>query len=140
MTDQTKPKWPWPGDTDLQKARRLANSTLTMLVKVDPEGAELLMAQAHLYELTWFGPTPVINDPEDAVTTLEAAQLMHVKPQTIRLWACTPHPDPERAAAGETLLRRFKWLGRERTYLVRDLYEAQRLAKRERAANGGEAA
>lgn len=134
MTDQqTKPRWPWAGDTELQKARRLANSALTMLAKVDPESAELLVDQAHLYGESWLGPGLVINSLEDALTTVEAAQLLHVKPGTIRKWACTEHPDPVKAAAGEMVLRRFTMRGRDRTYLVKDVYEANRLMSETRA-------
>lgn len=132
--------WPWPGDTETQKARRIAVSALNMLLKADPDGAELLVGQVHAFGETWFGPAPVLKQMEDEVTTLEAAQLIGVKPQTIRLWACTPHPEPEKAAEGETMLRRFKRRGRYRTYLVRDVYEAERLAKLVRSTRGGEAA
>lgn len=140
MSDQAEPRWPWPGDTPAQRARRIANSALTMLIKSDPEGAELLVGQAHVFGETWFGPTIVSRDLEDEVTTVEAAQLAHVKPGTIRRWACTEHPDPTRAAAGETLLRQFKMRGRSRTYLIQDVMEAARTVSQERAGRRTDAA
>lgn len=116
------------GRTAAEKWRQVAVWMLDLLDAADPERAEFAVGLVRQLGYPEFGPSIVTNDMEDAVTTLRAAQLVQVGPATIRRWACTPHPDPQRAANGEMLLPRFKMRGREMTYLVRDVYTAQAAA------------
>lgn len=119
----TEPCWPWPEDTPLHQARRVANTLLKLLHDVDPLGAQIARSQIHTYGLTWLGSTLVTREPGDIVTTPEAAELLGVSEDTVRRWACTPHPDEHRA--GEMLLRRAGRRGRHQTHVVQDLWQAQ---------------
>jgi DNA-binding transcriptional MerR regulator len=67
-----------------------------------------------------------VVDPDQDYTTSEAAELVHVHPDTIRKWASTQHPtDPDRM-----LLPRFKTRGRERTYLAQHVLAAAAAMRR----------
>jgi excisionase family DNA binding protein len=76
-------KWPWPGDTQLDRARRIANSLLTLL-----PGDEQPMWQARAHGLgeTWLGEDLIRWSVDDVVTTQEAAAILHVSDSTIRKW------------------------------------------------------
>lgn len=118
-------KWPWPGDTPTERARRIANSLL-MLLPADER--PIWTARAHAIGETWLGETLVRWTAEDAVNGQEAAQLVHVSEDIIRKWATKAHPDDP----GKPLLPRFKMRGRCRTYLVRDVLDAAAAVRRAR--------
>lgn len=66
------------------------------------------------YGQDWVAPEVYQYEPGTALTTAQAAALVSVRQETIRQWACTPHPqDPSRA-----LLPRFRRQGRQMTYLI----------------------
>lgn len=75
--------WPWPGDTQLQRARLIANSLLHYL---SPEDQADMVARAHALGQTWLGPTEITFDNEDVVPTSTAARIVHVTAKTIRSW------------------------------------------------------
>lgn len=75
--------WPWPGDTILERARRIANSLLTLL---PADEQPVWMARAHVLGETWLGANLVRFTTDDIITTTEAAALVHVGPSTIRKW------------------------------------------------------
>ena len=79
MTD----RWPWPGDTPTERARRIANSLLALLP--EPE-RDTWTAQAHAVGETWLGATLLRWSADDIITTAEAAELIHVGASTIRKW------------------------------------------------------
>ncbi len=135
--------WPWPGDTELAKARKIAIAYRTHLHTANPGVCDALDEAMRAYGQTWVVPMPVIDDDGMGdITTREAADLVGVSVDTIRQWACTPHPD----VPGAMLLPRFKMRGRERTYLASHVREAKavatsrRLARRspDRAGGGGD--
>lgn len=119
--------WPWPGDTPTERARRIANSLLGLLSA--PERA-LMVERAHALGETWLGETLVIHEPDETITTRDAAAMLSVGEDTIRSWAARAHPDdPDRP-----LLPRAGWRGGFRTYKVADLLEAARIIRSTRAA------
>lgn len=75
--------WPWPGDTALDRARRIANSLLALLP--DAEQARHV-ATAHQLGETWLGADLLRWTPDDIVSTVEAAGLVHMLPSTVRKW------------------------------------------------------
>lgn len=83
----TAASWPWPGDTALDRARRIANSLLALL----PDGErERHVATAHQLGETWLGGDLLRWTVDDIVSTAEAAGIVHVKDSTIRKWHSEP--------------------------------------------------
>jgi hypothetical protein len=108
-------KWPWPEDTATERARRIANSLLALL-PADERPA--WVARAHSLGETWLGETLVVHADDEAITGPEAAAMLSVSEDTIRQWAA------------RSLLPRFGWRGRRRTYLVADLFSAAAASRR----------
>lgn len=77
-------RWPWPGDTPTERARRIANSLLALLP--DPDDREHWRRRAHELGETWLGADLVRWEPDDIVSTEDAAHLVHVSPSAIRKW------------------------------------------------------
>jgi hypothetical protein len=115
-------RWPWPGDTPTERARRIANSLLGLLPATE---RPVWTARAHTLGETWLGDSLVIHEPEDAITGLEAAAMLNVSEAAIRKWATVAHPDD----ATRPLLPRAGWAGRRRTYVVADLLDAARIVR-----------
>lgn len=129
VDDVSATSWPWPGDSALDRARRIANSLLALLP--DDERAQHV-ATAHRYGETWLGEASVLEGPDDPVTTERAAEIAHVSQDVIRQWACMPHPDDP----GRPLLPRWRRRGRQMTYLAGEVRAAMAVvdrAKRQRA-------
>ena len=119
--------WPWPGDTTRDRARRIANSLLSL---VPEQQRDAIVSQAHRYGETWLGHDEVTADPDSYVSGADAADLVAVSPATIRQWAATEHP----GVPGRMLLPRGPFRQRERTYLVRDVLSAAGTVRRARHA------
>lgn len=85
-SDRTKLAWPWPGDTELQRARRLANTLLYDLHKVAPEQAEARLAEVHAMGQTWLGWSTITHELDEWVDPGTAAQVGQVAVATIRQW------------------------------------------------------
>ena len=79
MTDP----WPWPEDTQLERARRIANSLLGLLPDAE---RDLAIRKARAVGQTWLGANLLRWDKTDVVTTSDAAELANVGPSTIRKW------------------------------------------------------
>jgi hypothetical protein len=124
--------WPFPEDTTLDRARRIAHMYRARLRALDTDACDQADTLAATFGETWVIPQTVTADDTDTITTAEAAQLVNVSEDVIRQWACTPHPDhPDKP-----LLPRFGWRGKSRTYLTRHVREAHTAvteAKRRRA-------
>ncbi len=78
--------WPWPGDNATDRARHVANSLLALLP--DTERSRAIVSARAVGE-TWLGANLLRWDTSDKVTTGQAAELVHVKPATIRKWHST---------------------------------------------------
>jgi hypothetical protein len=76
--------WPWPGETPLERARRIANSLLALMP--DPDERAGYIAIARRYGETWLGENLILHDDTDVVSTAEAADIAYVRPGTIRRW------------------------------------------------------
>jgi hypothetical protein len=112
--------WPYPHDTELGRARRIAIAYRTHLHTANPAACAQLDAAMRDWGQVWLFPSTVMYDETDAVTADVAGGLVSRPETTIRDWARTPHPDdPSRM-----LLPRFGWDGRRRTYLVGDVLAA----------------
>jgi hypothetical protein len=116
--------WPWPGDSELARARKIAQAYREHLKLANPIVCRTLDEVMLAYGQTWVAPDEMGYDDGSAITTAQAALLVSVRVETIRQWACTPDPtDPTRM-----LLPRFRWDGRQRTYLVVNVKRAAQIA------------
>ncbi len=117
---QNRNRWPFPDDSPVQRARHIAIMYRTRLRAVDRAAADDCDATARQFGETWIAPEAVAYPDDKEVTTDEAASMANVTVDTIRQWACMPHPEKP----GEPLLPRFGKRGRQRTYIARKVREA----------------
>lgn len=78
--------WPWPTDSVLERARRVAGFYRHALQDVDPQVCAALDRDASRLGQGWVVPSPSRFEPDDLLTTAEAAQEFHVSAATIRKW------------------------------------------------------
>jgi hypothetical protein len=75
--------WPWPGESATERARRIANSLLALL----PDGErDIAIRKARAVGETWLGEHLLRWTNDDVITTDQAADLIHMRPSTIRKW------------------------------------------------------
>lgn len=126
--------WPWPVDTPLDRARKVAGMYRQHLKTAAPALCAVVDDTARQFGETWLFDKPDIVDPHRELTTAEAAELVQVPIRRIREWACATHPEDRT----KPLLPRFKMRGRERTYLAGQVLAAAAAMRRYRHASGGE--
>lgn len=79
--------WPFPADTPLDRARRIAQSYRHALESVDPELCHDLDERAIKVGQGWIRPLEMPVTDLDAVLTAEQlAAMFYLKPRTIRMW------------------------------------------------------
>jgi hypothetical protein len=76
-------RWPWPGDTPTERARRIANSLLALL---PADERPVWVARAHELGESWLGEHLLRWTSDDVVSPAEAASLVHVKTADLRRW------------------------------------------------------
>jgi hypothetical protein len=118
--------WPYPLDTALERARKVAGMYRARLRALDVDACDILDDTAASFGEDWMLEKPDVVDPDQELTTAKAAELVRVHPDTIRKWACAPHPTDR----DKPLLPRFKKRGRERTYLAGQVLAAAALVRR----------
>lgn len=114
--------WPFPGDSDVDKARRLVHTYRAALHQISPEECQRLDTQALAVGQDWVTPQMVTVDRDDLVSTNEAAKLADVTPNVIHKWG----------AAGQ--IRRLTDLRGKRVWRVGDILDHLALVRQERAA------
>lgn len=124
--------WPFPLDTPLDRARKVAGMYRSRLRALNTGACDEADHTATAFGETWMLDKPDIIDSDRELTTRQAAELVGVPPKRIREWACARHPD----RPDTPLLPRFKMRGRERTYLARHVLEAAAVMRRSRHAYG----
>lgn len=130
--DQRNP-WPWPVDTPLDRARKVAHMYRGRLKALAPAACAEADQLVRHYGETWLLDKERLVEPGQELTTVQAAELAQVPVKRIREWACATHPEKP----GEPLLPRFKMRGRERTYLAEHVLAAAAAMRRYRNAHGG---
>lgn len=78
--------WPFPADTVLDRARRVAHIYRHALQQLDPDRCHALDAQIVSAGQTWVAPTPNTHEPDDLLTAELAADEMGVAKRTIYAW------------------------------------------------------
>jgi hypothetical protein len=123
-TATTVEGWPWPADTALTRAKKVAQAYRAALGANNRALRDRLDAVMLDYGQSWVLDlvVPVSDDGLEEWTTAEAAEHVHETPHRIRTWATETDPDDP----GRPLLPRFGRRGRETTYLARDVLAAAR--------------
>lgn len=85
-TKPTRQQWPHPGDTLLQRARRLAIAYRQHLKTANPTLCAALDDAARAYGEDWICGNTITIPDEQMLTTAEAADLAGVDIETIRQW------------------------------------------------------
>lgn len=115
--------WPWPADTQLDRARRIAQSYRDALAQAAPEHCARLDDKARQFGQDWVAPDLVTVDVDELLPAAEVAKLVGVQRQTIYQWAhrkCIPaHRDPHSGQA---------------RYRVGDVFDHIAATRRRRAA------
>lgn len=78
--------WPWPADTPLDRARRVAQSYRDALRLADPDAADVLDTWAADHGQGWICAATWVYDPDHLMTLREAAEWAHVQVTTIYQW------------------------------------------------------
>jgi len=80
------PAWPWPADTPLDRARRVAQSYRAAAAIVDPETIAALDAWAVDHGQGWVVGHQDTYDEDELLTVSEAADWAHVQVRTVYMW------------------------------------------------------
>jgi hypothetical protein len=87
MTARSNPlAWPWPADTPLDRARRVAQSYRDALRRSDPDAAHALDTWAADHGQGWVRPQAWDYDENELLTLYEAAERASVRLRTIYQW------------------------------------------------------
>ncbi|AEA27897.1 hypothetical protein Psed_5770 [Pseudonocardia dioxanivorans CB1190] len=94
--------WPWPADTQLDRARRVARDYREALAQVAPTLAARLDDITARRGQGWIAARPVAHDPDDLLTVEEVAEFCQVAVRTVTTWRLerTPPLPGKRTADG----------------------------------------
>lgn len=79
-------RWPYPGDSPLARARRLAGAYRAALQTANPAACTDLDNLAQRWGETWLAPTPARHNLDDWLSPADAADLAAVTTNTLRQW------------------------------------------------------
>lgn len=78
--------WPYPGDSPLARARRVAQAYRARLQDADPAAAAALDRLMTAWGQGWVTPRAELFDLDDWVGPADAAELAAVDPAQLRVW------------------------------------------------------
>ncbi len=78
------PDWPFPEDTSLDRARKIAIAYRTALLDADPDECSMLDRRMRYFNQTWVLGYVDRWDDNDLITGREAAELLSVTPGAVR--------------------------------------------------------
>jgi hypothetical protein len=79
-------RWPWPADTPLDRARRVAGAYRDALLEADPAGCAALDERAVALGQGWVVPQPATVALDDLLTAEQAAVYAQVGVRTLDEW------------------------------------------------------
>lgn len=80
------PAWPWPADTPLDRARRVAQFYRDALRRADIDAADTIDEWAAARGQGWVVGSTWVYDEEELLTLDEVADLAHVQVTTVYHW------------------------------------------------------
>jgi len=83
--------WPWPADTQLDRARRIAQSYRDELHKLAPERCAQLDERARRFGQGWVVPELVTINENEMLSATDAAALVNVNRSTLYRWVEAGH-------------------------------------------------
>lgn len=95
--------WPIPGDSELDKARRIAMDYRNELFRLAPAHCEELDAQARRLGQGWVTPQIAYVDLDSFLSARDMADLLGVAVTTVYQWASRGHLDRNRDRNGRTV-------------------------------------
>ncbi|GAA1962044.1 helix-turn-helix domain-containing protein [Amycolatopsis minnesotensis] len=78
--------WPWPGDSPLDRARRVARTYREALLRDAPETCAELDDRCRELGQSWVVPKPLTFGQDDLLDADEVADMCDVRPGTVRQW------------------------------------------------------
>lgn len=88
----TRDQWPFPADTSLERARRIAHSYRSALLSVDPEHCRRLDDRAVELGQSWVRPLETeVVDLDQLLSPEQIGELLTVDPRTVRMWDYRGH-------------------------------------------------
>lgn len=78
--------WPYPGDSPLARARRVARAYRQHLYDADPATCATLDARCLDWGEGWVAPSTLRYDLDDWLSVADAADIAAVQPATLRTW------------------------------------------------------
>lgn len=84
--------WPFPGDNEVDKARRVARDYRSALERVAPELCQQLDEAARRLGQRWVTPELIRFELDDYITLAEAAELVYRTTRAVRYWVAGDNP------------------------------------------------
>ncbi|WP_330253120.1 hypothetical protein OG874_00445 [Nocardia sp. NBC_00565] len=101
-----KDPWPWPEDTQLERARRITQSYRWALMTVDPDHCRKLDDRAVELGQAWVRPIESeVVDLDELLSPEQIGQLLSVMPGTVRKWGERGHIEN----LGQNRAPLFRW-------------------------------
>lgn len=85
-TTSAGPRWPWPADSPLDRARRLLGSYRAALGKADPLACARIDEWALAHGQAWVVPAAWPYADDELITCQQVADLCHVEIRTVYHW------------------------------------------------------
>ncbi|MEV6432592.1 hypothetical protein [Nocardia sp. NPDC051463] len=87
-----KDPWPFPEDTQLERARRITQSYRSVVMTLDPEHCRRLDERAVELGQAWVRPIETdVADLDELLTPEQIAGILSVMPGTVRKWGERGH-------------------------------------------------
>jgi hypothetical protein len=78
--------WPWPADTPLDRARRVARTYRDTLAAHQPEVCRRLDGTATTLGQGWIVPRPLTWNTDDLLDAAAVADMCDIRPSTVDQW------------------------------------------------------